>query len=324
MDECNFHNAQRMPEWRWLRAIGILDGLQPAASMQRDGPRGHKWVKAAMRFHTEYQACTTPLEKYQLSERRGRAALYWAYDLWQDDGPLHWTVDALILARESDRSIGFRCGLDPRVVEAYEGVFFNVRDRLLHTELVVKCILRQAVRGGFQADNPSLLWKLYAYFYGPEMFAALSQRFVNPVWVDNPDGVSAAIESDAISTLKLKAMLAAKTVNVNAETQMDLINAFTAFVDVERSSDSTQKAESQLMEHVSAMMSQLPFDVSGRDPRNKHARVARGLTAQYRTSAIELTFEENLRGAVGQPLLEAESLQDLTFPVPPNVALPTP
>ena len=159
-----------------------------------------------------------------------------------------------------------------------------------------------------------ILWKLYAYFYGPEMLQAVSHRFVNPTWVATQDTVATAVEADAISTLKLKAMLAAKTVPVNSQTQMGLIDAFTKFVEVERMSDSTHKAESQLMDHVVAMMQGLPFDVAGRDPRQGHKQVDRGLTARFRQTAVELTYQENLRGSTGQSLQAADELINLKFP----------
>jgi hypothetical protein len=93
-----------------------------------------------------------------------------------------------------------------------------------------------------------------------------------------------------------------------------VLDIFTKFIEVERSSDSANKAESQLLEHVAAMMTAMPFDVGGRDPRQNHRMVSRGLTATYQSTAIELTFDEVLRGGAGQPLPDAEALADFQFP----------
>lgn len=316
MDICNYNNPQRAPEWRWLRARGITEGTQFLPSPRRDGPQAPKWIRAAIRFQQELAAAGTDQEKYLLSERR--PDLYWAWNLWRNESPMRSTVEALILAREPDMAIGFRCGMDPKIITAYEAVFYNVRDRLEHTEIVVKTLCRRGCETGLWERDYDTLWKLYAYFYGPEMLQAISHRFVNPMWVASEDTVATAIEADAINTLKLKAMLAAKTIPVTSQTQMDLIYAFTKFVEVERQSDSTHKKESQLMDHVVAMMHSLPFDVGGRDPRQGHQIVDRGLTAKFRQSAIELTYQENLQGATGQELPLAE--EQLTLHFPPRIS----
>ena len=211
----------------------------PPPSPRRDGPPAVKWIKDAIRFQQETANCTTDLERYALSERR--PALYWSFHLWRNESPMRSTVEALIMAREDDLAVGFRCGMDPKIIEAYQSLFFNVRDRLEHPEVVVKTLCRRATDVGLWEREYDILWKLYAYFYGPEMLQAVSHRFVNPMWVASADTVASAVEADAIGTLKLKAMLAAKTVPVNSQTQMGLIDAFTKFVEVERMSDSTHK-----------------------------------------------------------------------------------
>lgn len=138
------------------------------------------------------------------------------------------------------------------------------------------------------------------------MLLAVSNRFTNPIWVASGDTVGAAVGTDAISTLNRKAMLAAKTVSANSQTQMDLILAFTKFVEVERRNDDDGKAENQLMDHISAMPSSIKFNVGGRDPLNEHAKVA--ITSKFQTGSVDPTFEEQLRYAAGLPVPGAEAL----------------
>jgi hypothetical protein len=44
--------------------------------------------------------------------------------------PTRWSIEARILAREDDQKIAGSMGIDASVIEAYEAVFFDVRERL--------------------------------------------------------------------------------------------------------------------------------------------------------------------------------------------------
>lgn len=313
MDHCRFQNPERVPDWRWQRALGYLEGRQRGPTRKRDGAIGYKWIRQAVRFKTEFDRCQSDLDRYDLSERR--PYLYWAWRLYEDEtAPLRHGIEARLLTEETFGTIGFKCGTDPRVIEAYEAVFFNVRDRLQHSELIYKSVFRPMLERGLSEREYEWIWKLYAYALGPLMYEAISNKFVNPSKVVTPDSVNAAVQDDLISTLKMKAMLAAKTVSVNPQTQMEILHAFTKYAEVEQIGENAGRQEGQLLDHISAMMTALPFDVDGRDPMNDHQRVPAGHLTKFRASAIELTYEETLRGALGQPLPEAEQLVGMRFP----------
>ena len=124
---------------------------------------------------------------------------------------------------------------------------------------------------------------------------------VNPVWCSTPDTVNSTLQDDAISTMKFKAALAAKTIPVNNSTQVDLLHVFTKFVEVERTTDSIGKAQNQILDHIEAMMVTLPFNVGGRDPRTAEM-VPQTPMAAYRKTSVELSFQETMAVAAGQRL----------------------
>jgi hypothetical protein len=124
---------------------------------------------------------------------------------------------------------------------------------------------------------------------------------------------------DAIATMKLKAALSAKTVPVNRGTQLALLDAFTKFVEVERNTESSGKAEAQILENIQAMLVGMPFNVDGRDPRTNRI-VNRGPLEDYENGAIELTYEETMRVCVRQPIANAETLKLLAYPSPQNIS----
>ncbi len=306
-------NPFRPVDWRWQRARAICDGEGLSTTRRRDDPTGYKWITRAVKFIQELEACRSDMDRVLLSERR--PAIFWAHWAWSSEtNPQKFSIEAHIMARESDFEIGFRCGMAPEYVEAYESLFFHVRDKLQHQKYILNCVIGPSIHRGLSEREYDLLWKLYGYFLGPYVLDALESKFSSPSWCGTPDGVGAAVLDDAIGTLKLKAALAAKTVPVNQHTQLALMEQFTKFVEVERNTDSAGKAQEAILDHIQAMMTSLPFNIGGRDPRNDNQLIDRGPLEQFEQSAVELTYEETLRVAVRQPIANAETLKALAFP----------
>lgn len=307
-------NPFRPVDWRWQRAREIVDGVGLNATRRRDGPLGYKWINRAVRYLREYAACRNDRQKMVLAE--SRPEIFWAHWAWDSDvNPQKFSIEAHVMARETDFEIGFRCGLPPGTVEAYEALFFHVRDKLIHPKYMLNCVIGPSIHRGLAEREYDLLWKLYGYFLGPYMLDALESKFSSPTWCGTPDAVGSCVLDDAISTLKLKASVAAKTVPVNQHTQLALMDVFTKFVEVERNTDTAGKAQAAVLDHIQAMMTALPFNIGGRDPRNDQTILDRGPLATYEHSAIELTYEETMRISVRQPIANADTLAALSFPV---------
>lgn len=317
--QCIRSNPFRVADWRWQRAVGYLSGQQPPPSKRRDGPVGYRWIREAIRFKRELDACQTDWQRFDLAERR--PAIFWAHYAYADvSGPPRWVMEARLLARNDDFEVGIKGGMGPQIVEAYEALFFNVREKLQHRDYILNVIMRHAVARGVSEREYDLLLKLYAYFYGPHFLEALASRyFVNPLWCGTADGVGGSVEDDAITSLKLKAAVAAKTVQVNSHTQMNLLDTFTKFVEIERNTDSADRAQNQILDHINVMLTSLPFSVGGRDPQS-HAKLPPGPTTSFDTAGVELNFTELLQVSVGRKLPDEPVLTALHFPDPPHAS----
>jgi hypothetical protein len=308
MLEYSYFNPFRPPDWRWLRATGINNRTQLSTTRKRDAAPGYMWIRRAVRFQVEYDRARN--DQVARSELAGnRPALYWAHHLHTQEPTMKAAVQAYILARQNDFEVGYRCGLAPEIVEAYEAIFFNVREKLNHSEYILHCVIGPDLQQALSERLYALLWKLYGYFCGPHFLAALTSKFPNAVWCQTADAMSAAIQDDAIATLKLKAAIAAKTVSVGQNNQLALMEQFTKFVEVERSTESQGRAQDQILGHIQALFAALPFQVGA--PQN-------GMDSNpldtYDQSSIELTFQETMRVTTRQPLRDAELLKNLQFP----------
>lgn len=306
-------NPTRPPDWRWQRAMGIVDGTQPLPGRRFDGADGYNWIKRAVNF----KSAMLDAGSDQLAIRRLASQtpdIFWAYRIWDSDRQLmRWDIEAQILARSNDCEIGFACGIAEEVVLAFEALFWNVREKLVHQRYILHCVMGEAVQRGLSDREYDLLWKLYGYFYGPHMLWTLTSKMVNPNWCASADTASSTLQDDAISTLKLKSALAAKLVPVNGTTQIDLLNTFTKFIEVERTTDTIGKAQGQILDHIQAMMVQMPIDIGGRDPYSAEMRPHTPLS-HYRQTAVELSFPEMMSLAAGHVLPNGPALELLDFP----------
>lgn len=167
---------------------------------------------------------------------------------------------------------------------------------------------------GLSEREYDVLWKLYSYYYGSDVLEALASKMVNPAWCSTPDAVNSAFQEDAIGTMKMKAAIAAKTVPVSFNTQIELLHIFTKFVEVERTTDTVGKAQNQMLEHITAMLANLPFSIGSRDPRDEQKQIAASPAHRFDESKVELGFEEMMAVSVGHRLPNTKMLEAMSYP----------
>ena len=159
-------NPFRAANWRWQRVIGALDQTQPLPSRRRDSPIGYKWIREGMRFKILHdRSLNDPAMQYVLLDEQ--PAIFWAHWLYsQANNSSRYSIEAYILSRQTDFEIGFQCGVPPAIIDAYEALFFNVREKLNHPDYIVNCVIGQAIHRGLAERDFDLLSKLYGYFCG--------------------------------------------------------------------------------------------------------------------------------------------------------------
>lgn len=314
--DCSRLNPFRPPHWRWLRAEGIVARQQPGAGRERDGRAGYKWINRARRFLAALNRATS--DDALVAVAMEYQDIFWAHTAFQDENnPIRWEIEARILARCNNWEIAFHCGVAEEIVEAYEALFFDVREKLHHTGYIVHRVMGEAVQRGVTERAYDLIWKMYAFAYGPHMLNALVTKFSNPVWCGTPDEVGSAVQDDAVNTMKMKASLASKTIPVNMGTQIEILHIFTKYVEIERMSDSEGKAQNQILDHIHTMFDVMPLNVAGRDPHSGHQMLLPGPAQQYESTAVELSYDELMQVGVGKALPNAKMLGQLHFPPSP-------
>lgn len=305
-------NPWRVPQWRWLRANSVVDNTGPLPTPRRDGPDGYKWIRRAARFRRLYNQNDDEVGRCRLAMEF--PAIFWAHYAWENnEQPMKWAIEAHILARETNKEIAFKVGCAPEIVEAYEAIFFHVREKLNFREYILNSVMSDAVTRGLSDRHYDLLWKLFGYSGGPHVLDAMIGKLVNPMWAARSDDVPSFFQDAALNIMKKKAAIASLTVPINSNTHLNLIEAFVKYVEIERTTDSMGKAQDQIVANLNSMLTMLPFGVgtkkSGQDK----------MLPAYDGTAIELHADELMVVGAGLNLPQQQVLTALEFPPPPRV-----
>ena len=292
-------SPRRPPDWVWSRAQHITSGVDPGPSRARDGKAGAIAVRRAAAFLRELQATATLSSAKFCEWAAGQGASYWAYSYYHGGGPARAQIEARILARQTDEQIAEALGTQTEVISQYASWFFDVRSRLGNPDYIMHYVIGEQVHQQLLGTDYGVLWRLYGYFLGPHVLQALVTKFHSPTFCSSESAVIAALQDDMISTAKIKAALAAKTIGVDSATQYDLMKIFADTLRVETTIRGIAAGNSQLMAAVSGMLAALPYTVDGRDPVTGEARVGAFGGRRYDQSNVILTADEQVGRLLG-------------------------
>ncbi|MFO0806607.1 MAG: hypothetical protein U0791_26175 [Gemmataceae bacterium] len=109
-----YRNAQKWssPHWRWDRAAWIW------ARHRRRRHLEDEWTLRAIPFHMPKKS----------RRRRLDPTILEAWKIYVQDEALRWKLEANVLAGVEPARISEKLAITPQVVEAFEKLFFDVRD----------------------------------------------------------------------------------------------------------------------------------------------------------------------------------------------------
>jgi hypothetical protein len=305
MLDLSFHSPYRLTDWRWRRACHIIEG-GPRATARLDGDAGAKWIRRAVKFRKMLDKCDAK-SHYRLAEFD--PVMFWAYTMFdRPERRLRWTIEARILARQTDKEIADEVASSPETIEAYEAVFFNVRDRLDRKEYILHVVLSEAGQN-CRASAYDVVWKLFAYCGGPLVLERLLEPVARAVPPKNPDEVPAALGNAAGDNLKKNAAIAAVVLPVNSRTAPVLVHTLVRLTKLERNLGTDSQANEQLLANINAMLGSMPFGVGTREEDR-----CGGLLGQFDERGIELHSDEMMLAAAGIDFPGQDTLLTLAFP----------
>jgi hypothetical protein len=300
-------NPLRAPHWRWLRAVQI-DAGGPKPSKAVDGSDGFEWIRRIVRLKRRHaMAANKPHAVYALV--RLDRGLFWAHSIWAEEkAPTRWAIEAYILAGASDEEIAEKVGCEPDVIAAYAAVFFDVRGKLHNGNYIVNVVMADAVSRGLTERQYDLLWKMFGYQGGVYVLDALIGKFTNIHKPQNANEVSEFFQTSAINSMRHKAAVAALTVPINTHTQLPLLESYVKYVEIERTTENTEKSQISIVQNIGAMLSHLPFKIGTKLDSEGDKMVP------FDNNAAELRSDELMIVAAGGKLENQKMLENLKFP----------
>lgn len=129
-------------------------------------PGGHDHLTAeAVRFLRWERCCRSQVDRRRLRNRMPDLAA--AFEVWRNlGGTARSVLEARVLADEPVQEIAKRIGLGPQAVASYEGVFFDVRDRLHCVDLILHEVIGLYGLDARERLEYGKVWKLLAYLGG--------------------------------------------------------------------------------------------------------------------------------------------------------------
>jgi hypothetical protein len=119
-------DPMRRLSWRWDRASLLIE-KGSRFSKRRDD----EWTGRAMRYlRARSRSYRAGVPSTAIMVKPEHSDIHQARQLDAADDVLTWVVQARLLARQTGSEIGPLVSMDAAGVEAYESLFFNIRDRL--------------------------------------------------------------------------------------------------------------------------------------------------------------------------------------------------
>ena len=323
----------RRPDWRLERVLQIA-----SISPNNDGRCSHRddsYIKELRQFLKRYDRPGIT------DEQRNRIAyenpgLYWAWRIHQlrqspQDRLKPLILESRILTGASDQEIAKDLHCLPEVVEYYEALFFNVRDRLeAHDWVLEYCLLPSFAHGRLLLTAPGednapptdrLIIhsafldgsiKFFAYFGGPFILDFVLSGFRRGNIARSREEMGSWFDQYWASRLKYRSAAAALNFDVNRYNVMALFDVHKEIINIERSTDSQEQAKDQIHTAVGGLMKEIVWSVglSGKE------RVKGTLMEPYDNSAAEARDAEVLMLSSGRTPDTMEGVEALQMPAP--------
>lgn len=305
-DEFQRYNVFCRPDWRMERVLQLVDQLPVPGRCSR---RDDLYIREARKFLLRWRRSDDPAQREELFF--ACPGLYYAYQIHerslQEPEPALF-MQARLLARQSWQEIAHCLGTLPETVEWYSRLFFDVTERLVHRDWVMKQVLLPALMRSLtdMAASPAGSMarpfldgtlKLFAYFGGPLVAEVMIHGFLAEPPPQRPEDLPGWFDRHWAATLRRRSLQAAQVFDVNRYNVVSLFQLHREIVDSERALRGDDKnKQDELYNALQALLESAPV-CSGYTARQWHKDTPLGRMDEQ---AAELRDEELFVVQAGQ------------------------
>jgi hypothetical protein len=324
MIQYHAENPFRSVNWRWERARLIREGALRGGPRKKEDP----WVQAAVKFQQALARCRDDADQYMLLDKNPGLYHAWMAHLPIGDDeqgtPLRYYIEARLMTGETCEQVAEALGCSTDLVDWYEKLFFNVSEKLKYRGYVMTCVISPTLHTGLSPSAYDVLWKVFAYLYGPVALDAIVQGTSSIHHAETAEETDAKFATDVQASIRRKAAIAARTYGLNNFTQEGLMNIYARFLEIDKAQD-TGSAKDAFLVTVNTVLGTLPFaDGAGSVRPDLIAggkavlKVDQPVLEHYDNESAELRTDELLTVAAGRDLPNRTDLEDMKFPELPN------
>jgi hypothetical protein len=299
----DWSGPRRPPNWRWELATDDSD--RPFRRCT------DPVVRAARRFWRSRVPCRTEADRRLLAARM--PLLSQAFGIYCDPAGLtRSALEARTLAAEPVGDIARKSAVPAAVVEVYEQVFFDIRDRLTSPDFIGNEVLGPRLRTGGPWPF-DLVWKFFGFIGGVRVLDELTDVYHAAPRPTNPEEAVTFLSEATRTLLGRQLAAAARSLGGDRRAAAELLLAQAR---PEGQSGDGGAPRTVYEQHIAALLKELPW-ASGANA----SKVAPAV-AELDRAAAELRADELLRLAAGEQVPEASALKELQLPPPRSKAKP--
>ena len=166
------------------------------------------WIHKAFRYQLGLRSLDREVDRAQFVAKTPDIRI--AHQIRVASGALHRSIlEARLLAREEIRSIGFHHGLPCEAIIAYEKLFFNVEEKLLHEGYIINVAIGRSIHENQEEPDLGAHLKLIGYKRGPIYLQKIVEGIFGKVHPDGALHVGQVLDEARRAAITAKALLAA-------------------------------------------------------------------------------------------------------------------
>jgi hypothetical protein len=301
-------NPLRPPDWRWKYGKQLAEAQAPKT-------RAGRHVGLVRKFNMVLLECQSETDHLQLVDEW--PDLYEAWRIYSNEQAksARWEIEARLLAGQPFEAIAKLTRVSPEILTLYEKVFFDVLDKLDAPSYIVHTVLFESFNRGVSEKHHDILWKMFGYWAGPHVLDFLIFKFNRPQKADaSSTSVNAFLADDIRGQQLLKASLAMRTMPVNFQTQIEIINLYYRMIEMERESEGASGGSQEMFTaSVKSFLGAVPWTSAMVRPSG-NVVVSQ---ADQQAAALRASELVTIGGGQVPPGLEA-ILASARFPEPPK------
>ena len=275
-------NPFRQPNWRYERVLQLVDRHPtPGRSSRRDD----EFVRQARTFVLSYRNSTREARHRLQYKHPGLFFAHLIHEQAEEDFETAFTIEARILSGQDNATIAEQIHTLPDAIDWYERLFFNVRDRLISHDWILKHVLLPSVKrcqervAAGQGESRFVrsplsepFWdsslKFFAYFGGKHIIDFMISGYQRGNFARSQDDVGEWLNNTIDQGTKRRTAMAIGHLEVNKYNVLELLQVHISLVAIQTAAAKDGGATNDFERNVEQLLADIPWSVGDEGEEN--------------------------------------------------------